>query len=44
MQEVDKMCNRFIIINRGKIVDDKQIADLQKKGLDLENHFRNLTI
>ena len=44
MQEVDKMCNRVIIINRGKIVDDKQIADLQKKGLDLENHFRNLTI
>ena len=44
MQEVDKMCNRFIIINRGKIVDDKQIADLQKEGSDLENHFRNLTI
>ena len=44
MQEVDKMCNRVIIINRGKIVDDKQIADLQKAGLDLENHFRNLTI
>ena len=44
MQEVDKMCNRVIIINRGKIVDDKQIADLQKEGLDLENHFRNLTI
>ena len=44
MQEVDKMCNRVIIINKGKIVDDKQIADLQKEGLDLENHFRNLTI
>ena len=44
MQEVDKMCNRVIIINRGKIVDDKQIADLQKEGSDLENHFRNLTI
>ena len=44
MQEVDKMCNRVIIINRGKIVDDKQITDLQKAGLDLENHFRNLTI
>ena len=44
MQEVDKICNRVIIINRGKIVDDKQIADLQKAGLDLENHFRNLTI
>ena len=44
MQEVDKMCNRVIIINRGKIVDDKLIADLQKEGSDLENHFRNLTI
>ena len=43
MQEVDKMCNRVIIINRGKIVDDKQTTDLQKEGLDLENHFRNLT-
>jgi len=43
MQEVDKMCNRIIIISKGKIVDDKQIADLQKEGLELENHFRNLT-
>ena len=43
MQEVDKMCNRIIIISKGKIVDDKQIADLQKVGSDLENHFRNLT-
>ena len=43
MQEVDKMCNRIIIISKGKIVDDKQIADLQKEGSDLENHFRNLT-
>jgi len=43
MQEVDKMCNRIIIISKGKIVDDKQISDLQKEGSDLENHFRNLT-
>ena len=43
IQEVDKMCNRIIIISKGKIVDDKQIADLQKEGLDLENYFRNLT-
>ena len=43
MQEVDKMCNRIIIISKGKIVDDKQITDLQKEGSDLENHFRNLT-
>ena len=44
MQEVDKMCNRIIIISKGKIVDDRQITDLQKEGSDLENHFRNLTI
>ena len=37
------MCNRVIIINKGKIVDDKKITDLQKEGLNLENHFRNLT-
>jgi ABC-2 type transport system ATP-binding protein len=43
MQEVDKMCNRIIIISKGKIVDDKKITDLQKEGSDLENHFRNLT-
>ena len=43
MQEVDKMCNRIIIISKGKIVDDKKITDLQKEGLNLENHFRNLT-
>jgi ABC-2 type transport system ATP-binding protein len=43
MQEVDKMCNRIIIISKGKIVDDKKITDLQKEGSNLENHFRNLT-
>ena len=43
MQEVDKMCNRIIIISKGKIVDDKKITDLQKEGSDLENHFRSLT-
>lgn len=43
MQEVDKMCSRVIIINKGKIVDDQSIASLQEKGIDLETHFHKLT-
>lgn len=43
MQEVDKMCNRVIIINKGKIVEDQLIANYQKNNIDLEEHFRKLT-
>tara|TARA_B100001758_G_C18230063_1_gene514869 strand:- start:158 stop:859 length:702 start_codon:yes stop_codon:yes gene_type:complete len=43
MQEVDKICNRIIIINKGKIVDDQLISDFKKNNIDLENHFRKLT-
>jgi len=43
MQEVDKMCSRVVIINKGKIVDDQSISSLQEKGVDLETHFRKLT-
>ena len=43
MQEVDKMCNRVIIINHGKIVDDQLISKLNKDNIDLEEHFKKLT-
>jgi len=43
MQEVDKMCNRVIIISKGKIVDDQLISNYQKNNIDLEDHFRKLT-
>ncbi len=43
MQEVDKMCNRVIIINKGNIVDDQLISNYQKNNIDLEAHFRKLT-
>jgi len=43
MQEVAKMCNRVIIINKGKIVDDQLISNYQKKNIDLEEHLRKLT-
>lgn len=43
MQEVDKMCNRVIIIKKGKIVDDQLISELKKNNIDLEDHFQKLT-
>ena len=43
MQEVEKMCNRVVIINKGKIVDDKLISNIKKNNVDLEDHFRKLT-
>ena len=43
MQEVNKMCNRVIIIKQGEIVDDQLISNLKKNNIDLEDHFRKLT-
>ena len=43
MQEVDKICNRVIIINKGKIVDDQLIENFKKNNIDLEQHFQKLT-
>ena len=36
MQEVEKMCNRVIIINKGKIVADEQLESLKAKKVDLD--------
>ena len=43
MQEVEKMCNRVIIINKGKIVADEQLESLRAKKIDLESYFQRLT-
>ncbi len=45
MQEVEAMCDRVIIINKGKIVANANIADLrqQHSGKSMEEIFRNLT-
>lgn len=45
MQEVEAMCDRIIIINKGKIVANDKIADLQGKhpGKNMEDIFRTLT-
>ena len=45
MQEVEAMCNRVIVINKGKIVADDSLEGLKKSAADqsLETIFRNLT-
>ena len=43
MQEVEKMCNRVIIINKGKIVADEQLESFKAKKVDLESYFQQLT-
>ena len=41
MQEVEKICNRIIIINKGNIVDDKYVRDVTNNNI--EEHFRKIT-
>lgn len=43
MQEVEAMCSRAVIINRGNIVADDTITALKQKGDSLEDTFRSLT-
>ena len=43
MQEVEKMCSRVIIINKGKIVADELLSSLNDKNIDLETYFHELT-
>lgn len=43
LQEVEAICERVIIINKGKLVADDKLANLKGKGERLENVFRELT-
>lgn len=43
MQEVERICNRVIIINKGQIVADEQMESLKSKNIDLEKYFQSLT-
>jgi ABC-2 type transport system ATP-binding protein len=44
LQEVDAICDRVIIISKGKIVADKPLADLKAgTSQSLEEIFKNLT-
>lgn len=43
LQEVTAICDRVIIINKGKMVANDSIANLQAGGQSLESVFRSLT-
>ncbi|WP_031528826.1 ATP-binding cassette domain-containing protein [Dyadobacter crusticola] len=43
MQEVEALCDRVIIINKGKVVNDSTLEALRQTGSSLEETFRNLT-
>lgn len=43
MQEVEALCDRVIIINKGKVVSDSSLETLRESGNSLEDIFRSLT-
>ncbi len=43
MQEVEAICDRAIILKRGKLVADESIASFRQSGKSLETLFRELT-
>jgi ABC-2 type transport system ATP-binding protein len=43
MQEVEAICDRVIIINKGNLVADNTLENLKKEGGTLEEIFRKLT-
>lgn len=43
MQEVEALCDRAVIINRGHLVADATLTELRQSGQSLEEVFRELT-
>ena len=43
MQEVEALCSRVIIINKGEIVSDTSLNELKSRNQSLEKTFRELT-
>lgn len=43
MQEVEAVCDRVLIINKGKLVVDSSLVNLREQGQSLEEVFRKLT-
>lgn len=43
MQEVEALCDRAVIISRGRLVADATLAELRRPGQSLEEVFRELT-
>ncbi|MFM8833180.1 MAG: ABC transporter ATP-binding protein, partial [Cytophagales bacterium] len=43
MQEVEALCDRVIILNKGKIVADDLLENLLRENASLEEVFRSFT-
>ena len=43
LQEIPKICNHIIIINKGKIVENIKMDELKNSKINLEDHFYKLT-
>src|ERR1044072_7423794 len=43
LQEVEALCDRVIIINKGQVVADDSLSNVKRKGENLEEVFRSLT-
>ena len=43
LQEIPKICNHIIIINKGRIVENTKMQNIIKKSHNLEDHFQKLT-
>lgn len=43
LQEVEALCDRVIIINKGQVVADDSLSNVKSKGENLEDVFRSLT-
>ena len=43
LQEIPKICNHIIIINKGRIVENTRMKNLINKSNNLEDHFQKLT-
>ena len=43
MEEIPKICNRVLVINKGKLVDNKPIDEIKKAHTNFEEYFYKLT-
>ena len=43
LNEVEKICDRVIVINKGNIIEDKPIKYFHTNNISLENHFQKIT-
>jgi ABC-2 type transport system ATP-binding protein len=43
LNEVEKICDRVIVINNGNLIEDKPIKYFKTNNIALENHFQKLT-